>query len=111
MTENKLREFKEFINCYDIVGKAYKLCENSEYWYLRVDGIGTYDINECLDMIEKDGSIESIKGYTTIECHHIYGYVDVIHIPITIYLDEWDNEEKIYNCESYSINGDIKEWY
>ena len=45
-------------------------------------------------MIEKDGSIETIKGYITIECHHIYGYVDVIHIPITIYLDEWDELEK-----------------
>jgi hypothetical protein len=68
MEIEKLKQFKEFINC--------------------------YDINECLDMIEKDGSIETIKGYITIECHHIYGYVDVIHIPITIYLDEWDELEK-----------------
>lgn len=111
MELEKLKQFKEFINCYDIVGKAYKLCENNDYCYLRHDGIGTYNINECLDMIEKDGSIETIKGYITIECHHIYGYVDIIHIPITIYLDEWDEEEKQYNCESYTINSDIKEWY
>lgn len=39
MELEKLREFKEFINC--------------------------YDINECKDMIEKDGSIETIKGYVT----------------------------------------------
>lgn len=111
MTEKELRSFKEFISCYDIVGKAYKLCGNNNYCYLRNDGIGTYDINECKDMIEKDGSIETIKGYITIECHHIYGYVDIIHIPIIIYLDEWDEEEKQYNCESYYINSDIKEWY
>lgn len=102
MELEKLKQFKEFINCYDIVGKAYKLCENNDYCYLRYDGIGTYDINECKDMIEKDGSIE---------CHHIYGYVDIIHIPIIIYLDEWDEEEKQYNCESYYINSDIIKWY
>ena len=111
MEIEKLKQFKEFTNCYDIVGKARKLCENREYCYLRRDGIETYDINECKEMIEKDGSVETIKGYTTIECHHIYGYVDIIHIPITIYLDEWDEEENRYNCESYCINSDIKEWY
>lgn len=111
MTEKELRNFKEFINCYDIVGKAYELCENMDYCYLRHNGIGTYNINECKDMIEKDGSIETIKGYITIEFHHIYGYVDIIHIPIIIYLNEWDEEEKQYNYESYSINSDIKEWY
>lgn len=111
MELEKLKQFKEFMDCYDIVGKAYRLCENMDYCYLRHDGIGVYNINECKDMIEKDGSIESIKGYITIECHHIYGYVDIIHIPIIIYLEEWDEEEKQYNFESYSINGDIKEWY
>lgn len=79
MELEKLKQFKEFINCYDIVGKAYNLCENNDYCYLRHDGIGTYNINECLDMIEKNGSIETI--------------------------------EKQYNCESYTINSDIKEWY
>ena len=111
MELEKLKQFKEFTNCYDIVGKACKLCGNSDYCYLRRDGIGTYDINECKEMIEKDGSVETIKGYITIECHHIYSYVDIIHIPIIIYLDEWDEEEKRYNCESYYINSDIKEWY
>lgn len=93
MELEKLKEFKEFINTYDIVVKAYELCENNDYCYLQNDGIGTYNINECKDMIENDGSIETIKGY------------------ITIYLDEWDEEEKQYNCESYTINSDIKEWY
>lgn len=111
MELEKLKQFKEFINYYDIVGKAYNMCEGNDYYYLRHDGIGTYDINECKDMIEKDGSIETIKGYITIECHNIYGYVYTIHIPITIYLDEWDEEEKQYNWESYTINSDIKEWY
>lgn len=111
MELEKLREFKEFINCYDVVEKAYKLCESRDYYFLRKDGIGTYNINECLDMIEKNGSVESIKGYIIIECHHIYGYVDVIHIPIIIYLEDWDEKEKQYNCESYSINSDIKRWY
>ena len=111
MEIEKLKQFKEFISAYDIIDKAYKLCENNDYFYLRHDDIGTYNINECLDMVEKDGSIETIKGYITIECNHTYGYVDVIHIPITIYLDDWDDEEKQYNCESYTINRDIKEWY
>lgn len=111
MELESLREFKEFINCYDIIEKAYKLCENRDYYYIRHDGIGTYNINECLDMIENGGSIENIRGYTIIECQHIYGYVDIIHIPINIYLDDWDDEEKRYNCESYTINSDIKEWY
>lgn len=111
MELEKLKQFKEFISCYDIVEKAYKLCENRDYCYLCKDGCGTYDINNCLDMIEKDGSIETIKGYIAIECHHIYSYVDVIHIPIIIYLDGLDEEEKQYNCESYIINSDVKEWY
>lgn len=111
MTEIELRNFKEFINCYDIVGKAYKLCENSDYCYLCKDGTGTYDISECFDMIEKEESFDMIDGYITIECHHVYGYVDTIHIPITIYLDEFDDDEKIYNSESYTINSNIKEWY
>lgn len=64
MELEKLKQFKEFINC--------------------------YDINECKDMIEKDRSIETIKGYITIECHNIYGYADIIHIPIIIYLKEFD---------------------
>ena len=110
MELEKLRQFKEFISACDIIDKAYKLCENRDYYYLRSDGIGTYNINECLDMIENDGSIETIKGYINIECHHIYGYVDVIHIPIIIYLYDWDEEEKQYNCEIYTIK-DIKEWY
>lgn len=46
MELEKLKQFKEFINCYDIVGKAYKLCENNDYCYLNHDGIGTYDINK-----------------------------------------------------------------
>lgn len=111
MELEELKQFKEFISTYDIIGKAYKLCEDNDYYYFRNDGTGTYNINECLDMIEKDGSIETIKGYTTIECHHIYGYVDVVHIPIIIRLYEWDEVEKQYNCESYIINSDIKEWY
>lgn len=111
MELEKLKQFKEFMNCYDIVGKACELCGNRDYCYLSHDGIGTYNINECKDMIEKDGIIETIKGYIAIECHHIYGYADIIHIPIIIYLDEWDDEEKQYNCESYSINIDSKEWY
>ena len=111
MELEKLKQFKEFISCHDIVEKAYKLCENRDYCYLCKDGCGTYDINNCIDMIEKDGSIETIKGYITIECNHIYGYVDVIHIPIIIYLDGLDKEEKQYNCESYIINSDVKEWY
>ena len=98
MELEKLKQFKEFISCYDIIEKAYKLCENRNYCYLCKDGCGTYDINNCLDMIEKDGSIETIKGYIIIECHHIYCYVD-------------DKEEKQYNCESYIINSDVKEWY
>lgn len=32
-------------------------------------------------------------------------------MPIIIYLDDWDDEEKKYNCESYTINDDMKEWY
>ena len=111
MELEKLKQFKEFMNCYDIIEKAHELCSGRDYCYLRKDGAGTYDINECRDMIEKDGSIETIKGYITIECHHIYGYVDIIHIPIIIYLEEWDEEEEQYNCESYYINSDIKEWY
>lgn len=62
-------------------------------------------------MIKTNGSIETIEGYTTIECRHIYDYVDIIHMPIIIYLDDWDDEEKKYNCESYTINDDMKEWY
>lgn len=111
MELEKLKQFKEFISANDIIDKAYKLCENRDYYYLRRDGIGTYNINECLDMIEKDGSIETLKGYIIIECHHIYGYVDVIHIPIIIYLYDFDEEEKQYNCEIYTINRDINEWY
>lgn len=111
MELEKLKQFKEFMNCYDIIEKAYKLCENNDYCYLRKDGVGTYDINECLDMIEKKDIIDIIDGYITIECHHIYGYVDVIHIPIIIGLSEWDNEEKLYNYESYTINSNIEEWY
>ena len=111
MELEKLKQFKEFINCYDAVEKAYKLCRNRDYCYLRNDGMGTYNINECKDMIEKDGSAETLKGYATIECHHIYGYVDVIHIPIIIYLYDWDDEWKQYNCETYTINNDINEWY
>lgn len=68
MELEKLKQFKEFISAYDIIDKAYKLCENNDYYYLRHDGI-------------------------------------------TIYLDEWDDKEKQYNCESYTINSDIKEWY
>lgn len=30
MELEKLKQFKEFINCYDIVGKAYNLCENND---------------------------------------------------------------------------------
>lgn len=52
-----------------------------------------------------------LKNNIREKCNHIYGYVDIIHIPIIIYLDEWDDEEKQYNCESYYINSDIKEWY
>lgn len=53
MELEKLKQFKEFISCYDIVEKAYKLCENRDYCYICKDGCGTYDINNCLDMIEK----------------------------------------------------------
>lgn len=69
MEFEKLKQFKEFISTYDIIDKAYELCENNDYCYFRNDGIGTYNINE------------------------------------------WDKEEKQYNCESYTINSDIKEWY
>ena len=111
MTEKKLREFKEFINCYDIIDRAYELCGGRDYCYLRKDGVGTYNIDECIEMIEKKDGTETIDGYTTIEVHHICGYTDIIHIPIIIYLEDWDKEEKIYNCESYTINNCIEEWY
>ena len=38
MELEKLKQFKEFISCYDIVEKAYKLCGNRDYCYLCKDG-------------------------------------------------------------------------
>lgn len=110
MTEEKLLEFKEFRKYDDFIEKANKLNTSGDYYYYDKNGCGTYDINECLDMVKENDGLETIEGYFTIECHHIYGYVDVIHIPITIFLEDWDEEEKRFETESY-ITHDIDEWY
>lgn len=84
---------------------------------LKLDDIGPavrlvtlYNRHELINNRVMERLYNCIRNGIYVTCS-IYGYVDIIHIPITIYLDEWDEEEKQYNCESYTINSDIKEWY
>lgn len=46
-----------------------------------------------------------------MELHHIYGYVEALQIPCTVTVEKqyWDEEEKRFDCESYTIK-DIGEW-
>lgn len=115
MTKEQLMNYKEFPDWYennDFIEKVDKLNDSRDLYYLRSDGIRTTDVEEVLDEIEWDeNGIGILEGCIVVELHHIYGYVEAIQIPCTITVEKqyWDEEEKIFDGESYTIK-DIEEW-
>lgn len=115
MTKEQLMNYKEFPDWYknnDFIEKVDKLNDSRDLYYLRSDGIRTTDVEEVLDEIEWDeNGIGTLEGCIVVELHHIYGYVEAIQIPCTITVEKqyWNEEEKIFDGESYTIK-DIEEW-
>lgn len=113
MEKAYLREtYKEFRKCYtdaDFIEKVNKLNTSREYCYRMLNGIGTYDINDVLDLIKDNGSWGELKGFIKVELHHINGYLDVLEIPIDINVEDWNEEYKVFDSESYLIC-DVEEW-
>lgn len=108
-----LREnFKEFSNCRterDFIEQADKLNTSREYYYRMSDGSGTFDVNDVFDLIEDKGDWGELKGFIGIEVHNMHGNLVALKLPIDICLEEWDEEEKVFNYESYLIS-DVDEW-
>lgn len=113
MKKEYLREtFKEFRGCHterDFIEKADKLNTSREYYYRMANGSGTFDINEVLDLIKDNGSWGELKGFIRIEVHNMYGNIVALEIPIDVCVEEWDEEDKVFNVESYLIS-DVDEW-
>lgn len=115
MTKEQLNLFKEFPDWYgneEYREKVDKLNDNRDVYYLTADGIRTTDIEDVLDEIEwDDNDIGTLEGCIVVELHHIYGYVETVQIPCTVTVEKryWDEEEKRFDCESYTIK-DIEEW-
>lgn len=115
MTKEQLNLFKEFSDWYeneDYREKVDKLNDSRDMYYLTADGIRTTDIEDVLDEIKwDDNNIGTLEGCIVVELHHIYGYVEALQIPCTVTVEKryWDEEEKRFDCESYTIK-DIEEW-
>lgn len=109
MTKEQLMNYKEFGEHTDFVKKADELNTGGDLYCYDKRGIRTTDINDCLDMIEWKGDVGYLEGCIVIEVHHIYGYVDTIEVPCEICVEGWDEEEKVFDTESYTIK-DVEEW-
>lgn len=114
MELNYLKEtYREFMDCYDeqsIIKKADELNTSRETYFKMVNGIGTYDVSDVMDQLEKQaGGYYSIRAYFKIELHHVNGYLDTLEIPIDMTLEDWDEEEKDFGIASYSICA-VEEW-
>lgn len=118
MEKKYLREnFKEFKNCRterEFIETADKLNNSRDYYYRMSDGTGTFNASDVLDSIEDKGDWGELKGFIRIELHNSYDNnsydnIEKLEIPINICFEEWDDEEKIFNYESYLIS-DVDEW-
>lgn len=113
MEQQYLREsYKEFRNCRterEFIETADKLNNSRDYYYRMSDGTGTFNASDVLDSIEDKGDWGELKGFIRIELHNSYGNIEQLEIPIDIFFEEWDDEEKIFNYESYLIS-DVDEW-
>lgn len=110
--EDLRANFKEFRNCRterEFIETADKLNTSREYYYRMSDGSGTFDVNDVFDLIKDNGSWGELKGFIRIEVHNMYGNVVALEIPVDITVEDWDEEEKCFNAESYLIS-DIEEW-
>lgn len=81
----------------DIIEILDKKHTSRETCYLDRDGIGTYDVNEA-SIIEHD-DYDTCNGFYTVELG--IRNVDVIKVIVEFTLEDYDEEEKRYNCESY----------
>ena len=73
------------------------------------DGSGTDDINNVFDLIVDNGSWGELKGFIKIVVHNVNGCRDVLYFPVDICVEEWDQEDQVFNYESYLIS-DVEEW-
>lgn len=113
MEKEFLREnYKEFMNCRterEFIETVDKLNNSRDYYYRMSDGTGTFNASDVLDSIEDKNDWGELKGFIRIELHNSYGNTEQLEIPIDICFEEWDDEEKIFNYESYLIC-DVDEW-
>lgn len=113
MEMESLREnFKEFRHCRtecEFIEQADKLNTSSEYYYRMSDGSGTFDVNDVLDLVEDKGDWGELKWFIRIEVHNVYGNVVALKIPVYITVEEWNEEDRCFNYESYLIS-DVDEW-
>lgn len=114
MEKTYLKEnYKEFANCYsenDFIRKADDLNTSCEFCYEMANGIGTHDVTNVMDCLEKQkGGYYTCDGYINIEVTNYYGNTEVLRIPVEITLEEWDEEEQVFGMESVTIK-DVEEW-
>jgi hypothetical protein len=113
MEKEYLRDnYKEFRECRterDFIEIADNLNTSREYYYRMSDGCGTFDVNDVFDLIVDNGSWCELNGFIKVELHNVYGNVVAFEIPIDICFEDWDEEVKCFNSESYVIS-DVAEW-
>lgn len=97
MTKEQLMNYKEFGEHTDFVKKADELNTSRDLYYYDKKGIRTTDINDCLDVIKWEGDVGYLEGCIVIE------------VPCEICVEGWDEEEKVFDIESYTIK-DVEEW-
>ena len=84
----------------EIKSKLQDLNTSSEYEYVRRDGIGTFDINDNVE-VEKGEHYDSCEGKFTLELRKPSSTsYNLITVYATISLWKWDEEYKCYQEES-----------
>lgn len=90
--------FDSWMTDHDIIMELDRLHTSREYCYLNRKGFGVYDINDDVEVI--DGKCE---GYYHQEL--TWNGSKSIKVILEIYLEDWDEEEKMYLSESAKVVG------
>ncbi len=89
----------------EIAQHVWDLQTSGEYEYVRRDGIGTFDINDNVE-IEKGEYYDSCEGKTSLELHpHNAKNYNLITIYLNITLWDFHEDEGVYYYESHEMIG------